>query len=190
MNKSLRSGLVLLVLGIISGTLLALVNAWTDDYIAINEEAAQFDALKQFFFDPEDENYDSYNLSDLYDLSVVNVDQDDVQTIFIMKEIGTENIFGLGYLVSASGYSSDGKIQMLIVVDKDLNIIGYTVTSHKETSGFGADIVENDFNVIHIEDLTNFESVAGVTLTSNGVKECFTIVQERINSDLGGGLDE
>jgi Na+-translocating ferredoxin:NAD+ oxidoreductase RnfG subunit len=79
---------------------------------------------------------------------------------------------------------------MLIAVNNDLSVQDYKVVTHQETTGFGADIVDNDFNVSEIDDLGSFDAVAGVTKTSNAIKQCFTLVSERIVADLGGGLDE
>ena len=190
MNKGLKAGLVLLILGIICGTLLASVNYLTSGYIATNEAGAQFDALKEFYFDVEDENYDTYKLTDLFDLEKVELENDTVEAIFVLRDKETDEIESLGYLVSAYGYSGDAPIMMLIVVNNDMSIQGYSVTSHKETTGFGADIVDNDFNIDSITDLSGFDSVAQVTFTSDGILECFNIVSLRAGNDFGGGLDE
>jgi len=187
MNKGLRSGLVLLVLGIISGTLLAFVNYFTEPVIAILEEQAQYDALKEFYFDVDDPNYASYLLSDYYELSKVEIEDPYVSAIFVVKNKENDEV-SLGYLVSANGYSSDAPVAMLIVVDSDMSIRGYKVISHKETSGFGADIVDNDFNVNTITDLSGFDSVAHVTFTSDAIFECFYQVSLRVVADFGGDL--
>ncbi len=187
MNKGLRSGLVLLVLGIISGTLLAFVNYFTAPVIAVLEEQAQYDALKEFYYDVDDPNYASFKLSDDYNLSKVDIEDDYIQSIFVVKSKDSGEV-SLGYLVSANGYSSDAPVAMLIVVDSDLSIRGYKVISHKETSGFGADIVDNDFNINVITDLSGFDSVAHVTFTSNAIYECFYQVSLRVVADFGGDL--
>ena len=176
MSNGLKSGLVLLVLGLAMGALLSLINSLTAPIIADIEEKAQYDALAEF-----------YNIED-YDLSKIEIDDDSVQAIFVLKQNGT--IEALVYLVEANGYSSDAPITMLIAVNKDLSVEGYTVVTHKETTGFGADIVNNDFGITDITDLLGFDAVAGVTITSTGIKECFIIVSERVNADFGGGLDD
>lgn len=177
MNKGLISGLVLLALGIVCGLLLSVVNYFTAPKIKEVEDAIKYEALAEF-----------YTLAD-YDLSEVE-GTGDFGTIFILKTKGTETIEALVYTVSAQGYSDSAKVQMLIAVNADLSVEGYKVVSHAETTGFGADIVDNDFNVSEIDDLTGFDSVAGVTRTSDAVKACFTLVGQRIAADLGGGLSE
>ncbi|MCK4551656.1 MAG: FMN-binding protein [Tenericutes bacterium] len=190
MNKGLKSGLVLLVLGVISGTLLALVNSFTSPLIAKIEAAAQYEALKEFFYDVEDPNYDTFIFTEDYGLVKLEVDEPGVEAIFIIKTKGTDNIEALGYLAYAYGNDSDVPITMLIVVESDMYITGYTVVSHKETPGWGAAILDNNFGVTTLIDLTGFDSVAGSTLTSDAIEECFVIVAARASDDFGGGLDD
>ncbi len=175
MNKGLVSGLVLLTLGLVCGLLLSLVNQFTAPRIEEQENLIKFAALAEF-----------YTLED-YDLSEVE-GTDGVSTIYVLKTKGTDNIAALVYSVSAKGYSDNQEVEMLIAVNADLSVEGYKVVNHQETSGFGADIVGNDFNVTEIDDLSNFDSVAGVTKTSDAIEECFNLVSQRISSDLGGGL--
>jgi Na+-translocating ferredoxin:NAD+ oxidoreductase RnfG subunit len=178
MNKGLISGLVLLTIGIVCGLLLSVVNYFTAPKIKEVEDAIKYEALAEF-----------YTLAD-YDLSEAE-GTGDFGTIFILKAKGTETIEALVYTVSAQGYSgANQKIQMLIAVNADLSVEGYKVVSHAESTGFGADIVDNDFGVTEIDDLSGFDSVSGVTETSNGIKACFTLVGQRVAADLGGGLSE
>jgi Na+-transporting NADH:ubiquinone oxidoreductase subunit NqrC len=106
-----------------------------------------------------------------------------------MKNKTNNTLEALGYLVIGKGF--EGRIiTMLIVVNSNLTLKGYTVVSHSESPGYGADIVGNDFGVSTITDLSGFDSVAGITKTSNGIYDCFEIVSQRVASDFGGGLDD
>ncbi|MBI9009758.1 MAG: FMN-binding protein [Tenericutes bacterium] len=176
MNSGLKSGLVLLVLGIICGTLLAVVNSLTAETIANNELIEKNAVLEEF-----------YNLNN-YDLEEKTFESDEVSTIYVLKEKGTDNINAIIYQVAATGYN--GPITMLIAVNSDYSIEGYTVLTHSEDPGFGADIVEKDFLIESVTDLDPFDSVAGVTYTSNGILGCFEIVAARAGQDFGGGLDD
>ena len=175
MNKGLVSGLVLLTLGLVCGLLLSLVNQFTAPRIEEQENLIKFAALAEF-----------YTLED-YDLSEVD-GTDGVSTIYVLKTKGTDDIAALVYSVSAQGYSDSQPVEMLIAVNNDLTVEGYKVVNHKESSGFGADIVNNDFKVDVINDLSQFDTVAGITKTSDAIEECFNLVSQRIGSDLGGGL--
>lgn len=177
MNKGLISGLVLLTIGLICGLLLSVVNHFTADKILEEENKIKYAVLEEF-----------YVLSD-FDLSEVEL-TGSFGTVYILKEKGTSNILSLVYTVKATGYSASAPVQMLIAVNNDLTVEGYRVVSHQESSGFGADIVENDFNVLKIDDLSGFASVAGITVTSDAIKACFTLIGQRVVSDFGGGLNE
>jgi len=178
MNNGLKSGLVLLVLGIICGTLLALVNSFTAPVIADIEEDARYAALEEF-----------YTTTD-YDLSAVEVNEDTTDTIFVLRNKSTSDIEALVYLVNVWGWSGDKPVSMLIAINQDMSVQGYKVVNHGESTGFGADIVENDFNISDISDLSGFDSVAGSTLTSDAILGCFGVVQNRASADFGGGLDD
>ncbi|MDD3129836.1 MAG: FMN-binding protein [Candidatus Izemoplasmatales bacterium] len=175
MNKGLVSGLVLLTIGLVCGILLSVVNSFTAPRIKLEEDKIKYQALEEF-----------YTLAD-YDISEYEANGA-FATIYILKEKGQSDISALVYTVSAQGFA--GPVQMLIAVNSDLSVEGYKVVSHTETSGYGADIVGNNFGVSEIDDLAGFDAVSGVTKTSNAIKECFNLVAQRINSDLGGGLSE
>lgn len=177
MNKGLISGLVLLVIGVVCGLLLAVVNYFTVDRITAEENKIKYAVLEEF-----------YSLSD-YDISETE-GEGSFSTIYFLKEKGTDNIEAVIYTVSAKGYSSTTDVEMLIAINSDFSVEGYKVTTHQESSGFGADIVDNDFSVDEIDDLSNFQAVAGVTVTSTAIKTCFTLVSQRVSSDLGGGSGE
>jgi len=122
-------------------------------------------------------------------LEKLEFDDPSLQTIFTLKNKTDSTLEALGYLVLGKGF--EGRIiTMLVVVNSDLSLKGYTVVSHTESPGYGADIVNNDFGVTVITDLSGFDSVSGVTKTSNGIYDCFEIVSQRVVSDFGGGLGD
>jgi len=177
MNRGLISGLVLLVIGIICGLMLALVNYFTAGRITEEENKIKYAVLEEF-----------YTLSE-YEISETQ-GEGSFSTIYFLKEKGTDNVEAVIYTVSAKGYSSTTDVEMLIAINSDMSVEGYKVTTHQESSGFGADIVDNNFGVDEIDDLSNFQAVSGVTVTSNAIKTCFTLVSQRVISDLGGGSGE
>ncbi len=176
MNSGLKSGLVLLILGIISGTLLAVVNYFTAPIIDELELQEKNAAIAEF--------YDLTN----YNLTEVAVAEGNVETVYVLTNKTTDAIDGLVYLVTASGYGGD--VKMMIAVNSDYTVQGYKVVSHSESPGYGAEIVGNDFNVSDITDLSGFDAVAGSTYTSNAILACFQYVEDRIVGDFGGALNE
>lgn len=175
MNSSLKSGLVLLILGVICGTLLAVVNSITAPYIEQAEILARNEALADF-----------YDLDGLT-LDYEEFEDDSISTKFTLSE--DDQIVAIVYQVSANG--QNGPITMMIAVNSDYTIEGYIVVSHSEDAGYGLDIVDNDFGVYDLSTVSeDFDTVAGVTHTSDGILECFTIVAENAVADFGGDLDD
>jgi len=185
MNSGLKSGLVLLILGIIAGVLLAVVNYYTEPYIIDNEEFAKSEALNAILVD--DEGNVLYDLDD-YVMEVYEDVDENINEIYTLK-IGS-SIELIVYQVSQMGYNGD--VTMLIAVNSDYNVVGYQVITHGEDAGFGADIVDTDFgiNTVMTIDRTVFDSISGATGTEDAIFNCFVSVSERAASDFGGALDE
>lgn len=172
-NQGLVSGLVLLSLGLICGVLLAFVNELTKDTIESEELRLKFEAIGEFY------NVNEYNQSE-----VILEDG----SIYVLRNKDTNEVEHLVYSLSAPGYGDD--IEMLIAVNKDLSVQGYTVTYQNETPGVGTKIVGYDFNYEFATDLSTFDSISGSTVSSTGVKAIFTQVADRVVGDFGGDLDE
>jgi Na+-translocating ferredoxin:NAD+ oxidoreductase RnfG subunit len=170
-NNGLISGLVLLSLGLICGLLLAFVNELTVERIEAEELRLKFDAIEEF--------YDIAN----YDLEEIVLENG---TIYVLKSQSNSEIEHLVYSFRAKGYGED--VEMLVAVNKDLSVEGYTVTYQNESPGIGTKIVGNDFNYNQADDVSTFDSIGGATVSSNAVKAIFTEVSERAQSDFNGGL--
>ncbi len=172
-NNGLISGLVLLSLGLICGLLLALVNELTADRIEAEELRLKFEAIEEF-----------YDIND-YDLEEVVLEDG---SIYVLRNQNNSEIEHLVYSLRASGYGDD--VEMLVAVNEDLSIEGYTVTYQNESPGIGTKIVGYDFNYEEADDLSNFDSIAGATVSSNAVKEIFNMVADRVESDFDGDFDQ
>ncbi|QWC00361.1 FMN-binding protein [Mycoplasmatota bacterium] len=172
-DNGLISGLVLLSLGLICGLLLALVNGLTADRIEAEELKLKFEAIEEF-----------YDI-DEFDLEEVILDNG---SIYVLKNKSTSDIEHLVYSLRAKGYGDD--VEMLVAVNDDLSVEGYTVTYQNESPGIGTKIVGNDFNYNQADDLSSFDSISGATVSSSAVKAIFNEVAGRAADDFGGGLDE
>lgn len=128
-----------------------------------------------------EELHDLYNL-DLYNISITEVNDGSTNLIYVLKNKTDSSIEALVYEVQTQGYRD--LITILIAVNSDNTIEGYYVIEHNESEQFGATIVDNDFGVTNITDLSQFDSVSGVSFTSSAIEECFLIVQNRIVNDL------
>jgi Na+-translocating ferredoxin:NAD+ oxidoreductase RnfG subunit len=172
-NKGLISGLVLLSLGLICGILLAFVNELTADRIEAEELRLKFEAIKEF-----------YDVDDYIQEEVLLEEG----SIFVLRNKSSNDIEHLVYSLSAKGYGDD--VEMLVAVNRDLSVEGYTVTFQNESPGIGTKIVGNDFNYNEADDLSGFDAISGATVSSNAVRDIFEQVADRVEDDFGGDLDD
>ncbi|MFW5889193.1 MAG: FMN-binding protein [Bacillota bacterium] len=171
MSKGLKSGLVLLTLGLICGLLLALVNGFTVDRIAAEELRLKTDAISDY-----------YSLDDYY-IEIEEFEEGNIDSIFYIKESeAADEIHALAYSVSATGYG--GEITTLVVIKNDLTVQDYKVISHSE-SGPGTVVTDYDFNYNQADSIASFDAIAGATYTSNAMREIFSIIADRVESDMG-----
>ena len=165
MKKNLITGLVLASFALICGFLLSLVNSFTSKRI----EARNLETIKESIavvcneYGSNKENFD-------LDESVVHPEQSEVKSTYLVKEKATGDIKYVIYIVDAQGYAST--IEMMIAVDKDHKVAGYTVISSAETKG---DITIHDFNMDNKSTLDGFEKLAGSSISSKAVRKCFNI---------------
>lgn len=173
MKRYLTSGMVLLVLGVVFGFILALVNSITAPIIEQNALKEKMQAMKEFY-----PNIDDYEFEEIK----VN---DGIDTVYLLKTGDT--VEAAIYSVKSMGYKTE--VNMIIAVNKDLTIEGYSFVDNGGTEGLGLTLSEIDFGLTGetISDIDiAFDGVAGATKTSNAVLACFNLVAQRVAADLGG----
>jgi Na+-translocating ferredoxin:NAD+ oxidoreductase RnfG subunit len=186
MKKALSSAMVLLVLGIICGSLLALVNMITAPVIAQNELEAKMEALKGFF---TDELTGDKEIFDVFDVTELN-GEGGVKTIYLLEH-KTTHAKSAVYNVSAMGWKT--AVEMMIAVDDDLTLRGYAFVTNGGTEGIGLTMVGASLDLDLSADLPiadavkDYDAVGGVSapVTGSGVKTCFQLVALRVAADLG-----
>ena len=93
------------------------------------------------------------------------------------------------YNVSALGWKTN--VEMMIAVDEDLTLRGYAFVTNGGTEGIGLTMIGATLNLadnIPIADaVIDYDAVGGVSapVTGEGVKDCFRLVAQRANTDLG-----
>jgi len=110
---------------------------------------------------------------------------------FTLSDPVTEELQYVIYSVKARGYQSD--IVMLIVVDSDMIVRGYTIVSEAETAGTVDFIYTVDYLMEGrlATDVISIDAVSGATTAKfslAAVIRCFQYVAERIPVDFGGGV--
>ena len=117
----------LTVIGIISGALLSEINSWATPKIEANRKAETERAI--FVVQSEATKYEK----------VENVE-------FELYEVFDDNKNSLGYALPYEGNGFQGKIRLIVGVDKELtNLLGLEVLEQVETPGLGTKITETPF---------------------------------------------
>ncbi|MBQ8293266.1 MAG: FMN-binding protein [Bacilli bacterium] len=175
MPKTLKLSLFLLILGMISGGLLAVVNNYTKDIIEQN-------ALNEAY-------------RDIIDVGIIAESIKEVET---SKEEGIEKIYRGNnldnipcYIFVVNDKNAYTTVKTIIVVEVvSEKIVGMKVLPGATTHNFDNKFVDNDFGVVgeSIYDSSKyFEVVTGATASSNSVKNCLTKVEQQI-ALMGGKI--
>ena len=117
----------LTIIGIVSGALLSEINSWAAPKIEANRKA---ETERAIFVVQKD--------ATIYE-KIENVD-------FELYEVFDSNKISLGYALPYEGNGFQGKIRLIIGVNKDLkNILGLEVLEQVETPGLGTKVTETPF---------------------------------------------
>ncbi len=165
MKKNLITGLVLATFALVCGFLLAFVNYFTSPVIEAKTEETIKESIG-LVCEEYGNNPDSYEL----DSSVVHKDYPEVVTTYLVKEKATGKVRYAIYIIDEQGYAST--IEMMVAVDSEHKVAGYTVISSAETKG---DITVHDFNMDGKANLDGFTKLSGSSISSKAVRKCFNI---------------
>ncbi len=182
MNKGLVSGLVLLALGLVCGILLATVNHFTAPVIEAQEKAMKYESLNEMLTDFDTRQTDDFDITE-------TTLSGHVDTSYWLYDKTTNDLDYVVYSVSAAGYQSD--IVMLIAVDADMIVKGYTIVSEGETAGVVDYIYTIDYKMVgrRADNVVSFDDISSVTtahFSLTAVLNCFQYVGEQADIDLGG----
>ncbi|KPU26515.1 hypothetical protein TR13x_09885 [Caloranaerobacter sp. TR13] len=158
MNSTSRMVIVLLIVGAVSGLVLALTFKWTEPKINEIAEANQKKAILEVL-----PKASSYKVMENNDWIFIGYDENG-------REVG------IAFVAEGGGFQGD--IKMMVGLDtKEEKLTGMTILSHLETPGLGARIEEDWFkdqfkgksikdNFVAKQDI---EAITGATISSNAV---------------------
>lgn len=165
---------LLVTCGIVAG-LLGAVNGVTEGPIADINKAKTEAAMMAVVADPSSTFSDMLEITDGMAAAAATY-----------KTVVTE-IYGVqsggapaGYAVKVQASGSQGTIEMMVGVDSENAVTGVSIVSHKETSGIGTKVADNENGVLdqfigmsHADgDLAvgkNVDAITGATVSSKGV---------------------
>lgn len=133
MGKTVRLGLILLVVCAVSGGVLAGVYGVTSK--VINERKAKEEAQSMQAVLPAGAEFAALTAEEVAEYQA-NAKFKEIEAIYVASADG--EVKGLVARVAPTGYG--GKITLLVGVGTDLNVAGIKVVSHTETAGLGSEV--------------------------------------------------
>lgn len=180
MKETIRLGLILFIITMISAGVLAVSNNLTKGRIIEIEIEARLVALKEIF--GEDKEFK--------ELSKEKLDKIIVKNSAILEIFEVYNIDDLiGFAIKTKSLGYDGNITMLTGFSlDDGEVINMRVLDHSETPGIGAKAEEPEFTERFVgknavTEIT-VDSLTGATYTTKGVLAGINAAREVFNSEL------
>lgn len=179
MKETIKLGMILLIITVISAGVLAVSNNLTKDKIAEIEMEGSIVALKQVFGD--DSKFKPLDESKLSEVIASNS-----AIIEIFEVYKGENLNGYAIKANSSGFA--GNLVVLTGFALDGNLVGMRLLEHSETKGIGSKAEEPSFAEKFIGKTVDSEitvdNISGATYTTKGVLEGVNIAREIFNAQL------
>lgn len=175
----------LTIIGVVTGGILFVVSDWADPLIAANQKAETEKAI--FLVHPEAKSYEQANVKGMEIYKVF----DDLKNIS-------------GYSVVLEGNGFQGKIRLMMGLEKDLNkITSLEILEQVETPGLGSKITEDpfkkQFNSLQTIPQVNYvkneepdqpneiQAITGATISSKSVVAIINAGIDKVRQLKDGG---
>lgn len=179
MKETIKLGMILLIITVISAGVLAVSNNLTKDKIAEIEMAGSIDALKQVF--GEESKFKPLDEGKLNEIIASNS-----AIIEIFEVYKNDKLNGYAIKTNSSGFAGD--LVVLTGFTSDGNVVGMRLLEHSETKGIGSKAEEPEFAEKFIgktvADEITVETISGATYTTKGVLVGVNIAREVFNAQL------
>ncbi len=188
MNKVIKDALILMAFSLVLGGVLGAVYKITEEPIAEATLRKEMEAYKVVF-----ENADTFKEITVDAAAAEKVMTDGGYPDTVNKAFEAVDASGnsLGYVVQITtkdGYS--GGIVMVVGVQLDGTVNGFSITSHQETNGLGTKAFDasyaDQFKGIPAEDVAGVATISGATFTSTAVKNGISAAVAYADSLVGG----
>lgn len=186
MNKIVKDALVLMAFSLVLGFVLGGVYKITEPIIAEATLRKEMEAYKVVF-----ENADTFNAKEV-DATIAGTVQttypDTIDKVFEAVDASGNCIGYVVQLTTKDGYS--GGIVMVVGVQLDGTVNGFSITAHSETSGLGTKAFDaayaDQFKGIPAANVDGISTLSGATLTSTAVKNGVNAAVAYATSLAGG----
>ena len=185
MKTILKNTAILLVITLVAAVALSYVYELTKDPIAEAAQAAKEAAYQEVYaaasaFAPAEG-------TDLAAFNSARKDGSSIEEILIAKDEAGQT---LGYVLTAcSSKGYGGAIRLALGIDVSGKVVGYTVLSHSESPGFGANCVNADVKAQFdgITDAAQIDGISGATYTTKALRGATNAALDLVNSMGGEG---
>lgn len=180
MKETLKLGIVLLIITVVSAGILAVSNNFTKDKIAQLAIEDSLAALQDIF-------------GDGYEFRIMDADrQEEIITeepaiVEILEAYSDEVLSGYAIKTVTGGYAGDLIVLTGISIDQG-EVLGMKLLEHGETPTLGGKATQPEFEEKFpgksIEEEVTVEGISGATVTSKGVMKGVNIARELYNNVL------
>lgn len=176
MRETVKLGVRLMLFAMVAGLLLAVVNAVTEEPIALNErlkaDGARIAVIGDYAFEPLDTDTSAY---------------DAIRGVYAALDEDGRTV-GYVYDLVSRGYGGD---VVLSVGVKDGAVSGVSVASHTETKGLGtadeAPFLQSFLGLSQADEAQGVDAMSGATVSSNAVRGAVAQALAHAHDALGAG---
>ena len=176
MRETVKLGVRLMLFAMVAGLLLAVVNAVTEEPIALNErlkaDGARIAVIGDYAFEPLDTDTSAY---------------DAIRGVYAALDEDGRTV-GYVYDLVSRGYGGD---VVLSVGVKDGAVSGVSVASHTETKGLGtadeAPFLQSFLGLSQADEAQGVDAMSGATVSSNAVRGAVAQALAHAHGALGAG---
>lgn len=179
MKETIRLGVILMIISIVSAGVLAISNNVTKDRIAELEMAGSLEALRGIFGE-------STNFKPLDEGKLAEIQDATPSVVEIFEAYDGDSLIGYAIKHTSKGFGGD--LVLMTGFNTDGTVAGLDVLEHSETPGLGAKAEEpefrNRFVGLSTSDEITVEALSGATVTTTGVLAGVNEVREVFNTQL------
>jgi len=179
MKETIKLGVILMIICLVSAAVLGVSNNITKDKIAEQEVAGSLESLKEIFGD-------GYSFKVLDEAKLTEI-KDSYTFVTDVYEAYDGNTLA-GYAIKHVTKGFGGDIVILTGFNIDGTIAGIDVLQHSETPGLGARAEEpefrDQFKGLSASEEISVQGLSGATVTTNAVLSGINAVREVFNNML------
>lgn len=180
MKETIKLGLILLIITVVSAGVLAISNNLTKDKIAELEIAGSLASLKEIFDESK-----TFKLIDETKQNEIIASNGSVVEIFEVYD--GDNLYGYAIKTKSKGF---GDTDMIIMsgFSQDGNLTGIRILEHSETEGIGSKATKPEFIDKFVgkgaDSEITVDNISGATYTTKGVLAGVNAAREVFNTQL------